>query len=212
MIFLPGVKKTVLISGPAGQQELLIAAPKENAKSIVCIISHPHPVHGGTMHNKVVYTLASVMDALAVKTVRYNFRGVQKSEGVFDQGRGELSDLLNVIDWVNEFCPHHEIWLAGFSFGAFIALKAHHLSQIKKLILVAPPVGQIYFSDMPKINCPCMLIQGGEDEIIDSKKVMAWADEQNPSLDIVYLPRAGHFFHAQLLELKEILLSHIFFK
>lgn len=195
-----------LISGPAGQQELLISSP-DAVRDITCIICHPHPVHGGTMHNKVVYMLASTLEACNVKTVRFNFRGVQKSEGVFDHGVGELDDLLNVTQWVKQHYPDDDIWLAGFSFGAFIALKANQLCYAKQLIAVAPPVGKPYFQDMPPIVCPWILVQGGQDKIIDADKVMHWAKEQMPPPEIIFMPEAGHFFHGQLVEMKNYLLN-----
>ncbi len=199
-------KQTIFIAGPAGQQELLISS-SELSRNITCVICHPHPVHGGTMHNKVVYTLATTMEALGVKTVRFNFRGVQKSEGQFDHGVGELSDVLNVVDWVRLSYPGDDIWLAGFSFGAFIAVKANLLVQAKQLVIVAPPVGQVYFDDMPEIGCPWLLVQGGQDEVIDSAKVMSWVRTQEPAPTIIYMPEAGHFFHGQLVDVKNSLLD-----
>ena len=103
-MFMANKKQALLISGQAGDLEVLISSPA-SPKAITCIMCHPHPVQGGTMHNKVVYTLASTMEVLQVKTVRFNFRGVQKSEGVFDHGVGELDDLIAVVDWVKTQCP-----------------------------------------------------------------------------------------------------------
>lgn len=192
----------VFISGPAGQQELLLSFSDES-RNVTCIICHPHPVHGGTMHNKVVYILASALEAVKVKTVRFNFRGVQKSEGEFDHGVGELDDLLNVVKWVKTAYPDDDVWLAGFSFGACIALKASGLCAAKHLVVVAPPVGQPYFKDLPAITCPWILIQGGQDEVIDSAKVMDWAKAQVPiPPEVIYIPDAGHFFHGRLIEMK----------
>lgn len=199
-------KQTLLITGPAGQQELLITHSPES-RAITCIICHPHPVYGGTMHNKVVFTLASTMEALKVKTVRFNFRGVQKSEGVFDNGIGELDDLIMVVNWVKAQCPNDEIWLAGFSFGAFIALKGHQDCGAQCLITVAPPVGQAYFENIPKVVCPWILVQGGKDEIIASDKVLSWVQNQSPAPEMLYFPEAGHFFHGQLVEMKDNLLN-----
>lgn len=199
-------QQTLLIAGPAGQQELLISSP-EIPRSITCVICHPHPVHGGTMHNKVVYTLASAMEALEIKTVRFNFRGVQKSEGVFDHGKGELEDLMAVVDWVKTQSPNDDIWLAGFSFGGYIALKGNRLCGAKRLIAVAPPAGQPYFNDLPSIACPWILVQGERDEVVDSKKVLDWGRAQMPAPELIVMPEVGHFFHGQLSILKNRLLS-----
>lgn len=201
-------KQTIFIAGPAGQQELLISFPEVTQK-ITCVICHPHPVHGGTMHNKVVYTLASAMNELDIKAVRFNFRGVQKSEGQFDHGRGELEDLINVVQWVKNHYPDDIIWLAGFSFGAFIAIKGRPLCDAQQLVIVAPPAGQPYFEALPALTCPWVLVQGGQDEVIASDQVMNWAKHQFSSPEMIFMPEAGHFFHGQLVEMKEELLSRL---
>lgn len=195
-------KQTLLIPGPVGNLELLISSP-ESPSAITCIICHPHPVQGGTMHNKVVYTLASTMEALNIKTVRFNFRGVQNSEGVFDNGMGELQDLIAVVDWVKSQCPNDDIWLAGFSFGAYIAIKGSQICNAKALVAVAPPVGHPYFNDLPQMSCPWILIQGEQDEIVDANKVLNWGRVQTPAPQFIVMPEVGHFFHGQLPRLKE---------
>ena len=177
---MPNKKEVFFISGPAGQQEILLSYSDE-PRNITCVICHPHPVHGGTMHNKVVYMLASTFEGLNIKTVRFNFRGVQKSDGEFDHGVGELDDLLNVVDWVKTSYPDDIIWLAGFSFGAYIAIKGNQICGAQQLVVVAPPVGQPYFQNLPQISCPWILVQGGQDEIIDSTQVMIWAQAQVPA-------------------------------
>lgn len=201
-------KQTLFISGCSGNLELLISSP-ESPRAITCIICHPHPVQGGTMHNKVVYTLASTMEALDVKTVRFNFRGVQKSEGVFDHGAGELDDLMAVVDWVKAQRPNDEIWLAGFSFGAYIAIKGSQVCNAKCLVAVAPPVGHPYFNDLPSITCPWVLVQGEQDEVVDADTVLNWGKAQAPAPQWVVMPEAGHFFHGQLVILKEKLVSFL---
>lgn len=157
------------------------------------------------MHNKIVYTLASTMEAVNVKTVRFNFRGVQKSEGVFDYGIGELDDLIAVVDWAKTQSPEDDIWLAGFSFGAYIALKGNQICDAKRLVAVAPPVGHPYFNDLPQIICPWILVQGEQDEVVDANKVLDWGRAQVPAPELIVMPEAGHFFHGQLLILKEAL-------
>ena len=201
-MFIANKKQTFSIPGPSGNLELLIALP-ESPRAITCIICHPHPVQGGTMHNKVVYSLASTMEALSVKTVRFNFRGVQKSEGVFDQGVGELDDLITVVDWVKTQCPNDDLWLAGFSFGAYIAIKGSQICDAKRLVAVAPPVGHPYFTDLPQITCPWVLVQGEQDEVVDAKTVLSWGKQQQPEPIVIVMPDVGHFFHGQLLVLKD---------
>lgn len=198
----------LFIPGPAGQQELFVNTA-EKSRAITAVICHPHPVHGGTLHNKVVYTLASVLETLHIKTVRFNFRGVQKSAGQFDHGVGELQDLLSVVHWVKKTYPEDDIWLAGFSFGGFVAIKGNQLCQAKQLITVAPPVGQPYFSNMPTVTCPWIVVQGGQDEIISADEVMSWTKEQQPAPEIIFMPDAGHFFHGKLIAMKNDLLLRL---
>lgn len=205
-MFIATKKQTFLIPGSAGDLELLISSPLE-PKNVTCIICHPHPVQGGTMHNKVVYTLASTMESLNIKTVRFNFRGVQKSEGAFDHGVGELDDLIAVVDWVKTHCPKDDIWLAGFSFGAYIAIKGSKICDAKQLIAVAPPVGHSYFNDLPQITCPWILAQGEQDEVVDANRVLNWGRAQVPAPQFIVMPDAGHFFHGQLVVLKERLVQ-----
>lgn len=193
---------SVLIEGPAGKLEVEAARPLADERHAIGIVCHPHPLFGGTMNNKVVTTLVKTFQHLGLNTVRFNFRGVGRSEGVFDHGVGELEDLLTVIDWMEQQHPQREIWLAGFSFGAYIAAKAATQLTIKKLVTVAPPVVNFPMQSLPTITCPWVLVQGGRDEIVSAEEVFAWAESRNPPPAIIRFPEAGHFFHGQLTELR----------
>lgn len=202
MITIKTKEITQLINGPAGQLEVAVSeatSPERSAWGIVC---HPHPLYGGTMHNKVVTTLAKTFQGMGVPTVRFNFRGVMRSEGQFDQGNGELDDLLAVIDWVQQERIKNEIWLAGFSFGAFIAAKAATQIPVNKLVTVAPPVQNFPMQHLPPINNPWVLVQGERDDVVSPQEVFAWAEARNPKPIIIRFPEAGHFFHGQLSELR----------
>ena len=201
MIFTSTTQSTQLITGPAGQLEIQVGEPIGESRSAWGIICHPHPLHGGTMHNKVVTTLAKTFQGLGVLTVRFNFRGVGQSTGEFDQGRGEVEDLLAVIDWVQQERPQQEIWLAGFSFGAYIAARVAMQLPISKLVTVAPPVEHFPLPSWPPITCPWIVVQGELDEIVPAKKVFAWAESRNPQPLILRFPQASHFFHGLLGEL-----------
>lgn len=187
------------IHGPAGQLEVLTAEPliamPRRAWGIVC---HPHPLYGGTMHNKIVTTLSKVFRDLGAVSVRFNFRGVGKSEGKYDNGEGELDDLLAVVDWVLQERPDHEIWLAGFSFGAYIALQAATRIPIAKLVTVAPPVNHFHLEQLPAITCQWLLVQGERDEVVPPQEVFAWAEKRDPKPTIIRFPNATHFFHGEL--------------
>lgn len=193
---------TQLIDGPAGKLEIAVSEPIGEARNAWGIVCHPHPLYGGTMHNKVVTTLAKTFQNMGVVTVRFNFRGVMRSEGGFDHGNGELDDLLAVIDWVQQERGKGEIWLAGFSFGAYIAAKAASQIEISKLVTVAPPVQHFPMKDLPPITCPWVLVQGERDDVVPPQEVLAWAEARNPQPVIIRFPEAGHFFHGQLGELR----------
>jgi uncharacterized protein len=191
-----------LIKGPAGQLELLIDPPSENKRKIMGIVCHPHPLHGGSMYNKIVTTLIKTFQGLGLATIRFNFRGVGKSEGSFSGGEGELADLLTIINWVTQHHPTCEIWLAGFSFGGVIAIKAATQVSIAKLVAIAPAVRHFPMQDLPAIQCPWIVVQGEKDEIVLPDQVFSWLKDQTPQPLIIRFPEAGHFFHGQLLELR----------
>jgi alpha/beta superfamily hydrolase len=131
----------VLIDGPAGRLEARVEDPAPGSgPRVVGVVCHPHPLFGGTLQNKVVHTLARTLQELAAPTVRFNFRGVGASEGVHDDGRGEVDDALAVIAWARARWECEPLWLAGFSFGAAVALHACATARPAALVTVAPPV------------------------------------------------------------------------
>ncbi len=196
---------TFFLNGPAGNLEVLTAPASEETqkKSAIAIICHPHPLHGGTMNNKVVTTLSKTFRDLGLRTVRFNFRGVGTSEGSFGDGVGELEDLLAVVDWVKETCPEDEIWLAGFSFGGYIAARAAIQIPVAQLVTVAPQVSRFLEKSFPPITCPWILVQGDKDEVVSPVEVFAWVDTLNPKPIVIRMPGVGHFFHGKLLELQK---------
>jgi len=193
-----------MIPGPCGELEALISVPAENINKTVAIICHPHPLHGGTMQNKVVHTLDKALSSLGCMTVRFNFRGVGKSSGEYDEAVGEVDDLKAVIDWVHEQVSGYDLCLAGFSFGAYVAMKAALDVDCAKLITIAPPVNIFNFSSILSSPCPWLLVQGMKDEIVDANEVINWAS-QFPGIDIVREQESGHFFHGKLNVLQEII-------
>jgi len=194
---------TQLIEGPAGKLEIMVEESGEPEKQAAWgIVCHPHPLYGGTMHNKVVTTLGKTFQNMGVNTVLFNFRGVGQSEGKYGNGAGELEDLLAVIAWVQRE-RKHDIWLAGFSFGAYIAASgAIHVPEAKKLVTVAPAVEHFPMQDLPPITCPWVLVQGELDDVVPPQAVLAWAESRDPKPIIIRFPEAGHFFHGQLAELR----------
>lgn len=194
------------LPGPAG----IIEACWENAESgcdqwpqpLVAVIAHPHPLYGGAMDNKVVTTLARLYRRLGADAVRFNFRGVGASVGSHDQGRGEVEDMLAVIQWALARVPQAALLLAGFSFGSAIAAAASERVAARHLTLVAPPVDRYPYAPGGDFTCPTTIVLGGADEIVAVDEVSAWARKRLSPADIIVLPAASHFFHGQLVALE----------
>ncbi len=204
----------MFIQGPAGRLEVICVEPKQSVIRAVLVVCHPHPLQKGTMHNKVVTTLAKAGELQGAVTVRFNFRGVGESEGVFGHAEGECDDLRAIIAWVQRSYPGLAIWLAGFSFGSYISARvANDDSIAEKLISIAPPVestGVYYdFSTLNRVHCPWLVVQGDLDEIVSFPKVQAWALRPPSPLEFVVMPAVGHFFHRRLIELREIVMRFL---
>jgi alpha/beta superfamily hydrolase len=198
------VGEPVWIAGPAGALEGITACPSDGRPMHgIGVICHPHPLYGGTLHNKVVDALSRTLNDLGVGTLRFNFRGVESSEGEYAQGIGEADDLRAVLRWAQGQRPGHPLWLAGFSFGAYVALQVAHEFPLTQLITVAPPVNFFDFSTISAPQCPWLLVQGEADEVVPSEQVFAWAQCQAPGPEIIRMPDVGHFFHGNLNRLRE---------
>ena len=158
-----------MLQGPVGKLESILDVPGEAKIVGAAVVCHPHPQHGGTMHNKVAHTLARAFARSGFETLRFNFRGTEASEGQYDDGIGELDDALAVLDWMRERRPAGPLWLAGFSFGAAIAIRAAVKAEVNGLVSVAPAVSRFAdnMADQPK--CPWLVVQGDEDELVDIK-------------------------------------------
>ena len=164
----------LLLAGPAGAIEIACEVPeREGERAGVAIVSHPNPLQGGTMHNKVVTMLSRSLGELGLTTLRYNFRGVGQSEGEHDEGRGETDDLVAIAEWVRREKPGDVLWLAGFSFGSYVTLRAAAKLDPAQLILVAPPIGRWDFADIVLPSCPILIVQGEEDDVVDAQAVFA---------------------------------------
>ncbi len=207
---LPTEATECFITGPAGKLEVLVDYPEDmTVRPAVVVLCHPHPQHGGTMRNKVVTIMERALRELGLPTVRFNFRGVGESEGEFDDGDGETADLMAVIDWVRSVRPDDDLWLGGFSFGAFVTLKAAQDVPVRQLISIAPPVERYGFSDFVPPNCPWLVVQGDEDDVVSPEAVVTWSEglDQKPSL--VIMEGTGHFFHRRLMDLRGLIKNHV---
>jgi len=199
----PTDSSTLLLDGPTGVLELAVDRSECPPLAAVAIVCHPLPTEGGSMHNKVVTMTARALRELGIDTVRFNFRGTGGSAGTFDQGNGESEDLRAVAAWVRAQRPGVELWLAGFSFGAYVTLRVAESLQPAFLLSIAPPVGRNWdFSALALPTCPWLVIQGEADEIVDPLVVFAWIDALPAPPQLVRMPDTSHFFHRKLIDLR----------
>ncbi|MDY6829169.1 MAG: alpha/beta family hydrolase [Pseudomonadota bacterium] len=197
------------IAGPAGQIEARFSDTGAERTAILC---HPHPQFGGTMDNKVVHTLTRALGQAGLNTVRFNFRGVGASEGDYGEGIAEQDDLRAVAAWCA--CNGAKaLWLGGFSFGAFVAASVASKwtcdAPLGQLILVAPPVGRFDFSGLDAFPAPLTVLQGQQDDVVSATEVAAWVEQVHSPAHLISFPTAGHFFHGQLVQLKNQLLAQL---
>lgn len=195
-------------SGPSGQLEVAIDRPAGASRG-VAVIAHPHPLHGGTLTNKVVQTLARAFVLAGWTAVRFNFRGVGASEGVYDEGRGELQDMLSVVQ---AQAPDGPLCLAGFSFGGFVASRTmaslHSQRDIQRVVLVGPATSRFDVAVVPdELRLRTLVIHGEHDDTVPLQSVMDWSRPQ--CLPVLVVPGGGHFFHGQLPLLRELVQRHL---
>lgn len=198
------------LAGPAGALETKLEYEEaEAAPAAFGVVCHPHPLFGGTMDNKVTHVLARAMIERGAPVFRFNFRGVGASGGAFDNGRGEVDDLVAVVAEGRRRYPSAALWLGGFSFGAFVALKAAERLAPAKLVAVAPPVARFELGDVAHPDCDWMLVQGDADDVVPAEAVLAWAEKQPHKPRLHVLAGAGHYFHGRLHDLKPLVLDFL---
>ena len=199
-------------AGPAGVIEALRDEPAPSLGGMpqgVALIAHPHPLFGGSMDNKVVQTLARAFVQCGWSALRFNFRGVGRSTGVYDEGRGELDDLLALID---ACAPQRPLALAGFSFGAFVASRAvqrlYSTRKIDQIVLVGVAASRFDVAALPAdLHDRSLVVHGERDDTVPLPDVLDWARPQNLPLTVV--PGASHFFHGQLNLLRSLVARHL---
>ncbi|HET9329096.1 MAG TPA: alpha/beta fold hydrolase [Steroidobacteraceae bacterium] len=207
----PPTAERLMLAGPAGALETLIETPAgvgaAAAPRAVAVVCHPHPLFGGTLDNKVVWTVARAFGQLGAPALRFNFRGVGHSAGTYDDGRGETEDLAAVIGYARGRWPQAALWLGGFSFGGVVALRAAAAAHAQRLVLIAPGITKIDVTQAPPPPCPWLLVQGDADEVVPAQTVLAWARGVTPAPTIRVLPGASHFFHGRIHELRDAVLE-----
>ncbi|MDB5814002.1 MAG: putative hydrolase of the alpha/beta superfamily [Rhodocyclales bacterium] len=202
----------VLIDGPIGAIEVIVdaaAAPRG-----IALVTHPHPLFGGANTNKVTYTLARTLRDMGYHALRPNFRGVGKTAGTHDNGRGETEDMLAVLSWAAQRWPDlatAPVLLAGFSFGAYVQTRvAQHLADAGhaalRLILVGTAAGHVEGArqyDTGAVGADTLVIHGSKDETVPLQNVLAWAEPLE--LPVVVVAGADHFFHGRLQNIRDII-------
>jgi uncharacterized protein len=196
----PRTTERVLIDGPAGPLEVVLNTPEQPAIGIA-LVAHPHPLQGGSLDNKVVTTLAKTFFNLGYIAVRFNFRGVNQSAGMFDEGVGETDDAAAALAYARErFGQSLPYALAGFSFGSFVMTRLAKRVAAERLVLVGPAVKRFAVETVPEDT---IVIHGEQDEVVALADVFDWARPQH--LAIVVFPGCTHFFHGRLQQLARTL-------
>lgn len=195
---------TSLIDGPAGALEVALQLPGGAPPKALALVCHPHPVHGGTMDNKVAQMLARAFLELEFAALRFNFRGVGRSEGSFDEGIGETEDAAAALAFgraqTGESLP---LVAAGFSFGCFVQARLQARAAPSQMVLVGPAVGRFPVATVPPGT---LVIHGEQDDVVPLADVLDWARPQG--LPVTVFPGAGHFFHGRMTELKAVVKRH----
>ena len=205
--------QSLTLTGPAGPIEAVLDLPEADlfeAPHGTAVIAHPHPQFGGTMTNKVVQTLARACVLCGWRALRFNFRGVGESQGTYDEGRGEVDDMLAVVA---QTAPADQpLLLAGFSFGGFIAARAidtlHPQRAIAGAVLVGTAASRFDVPPVPaELHPQTLVVHGEQDDTVPLASVMDWARPQ--SLPVTVVPGGEHFFHGQLPLLKALVVRHV---
>jgi uncharacterized protein len=196
--------QSLFLSGPAGRLEATVwtvAAPDPPMAALAC---HPHPLFGGTMHNKVVFQVARTLHRLGLPVLRFNFRGAGLSEGAHDEGRGEKDDVRAALDWLAEQFPAKPIMLAGFSFGAVVGLQVGCADgRVKELVALGLPVDRNDFSYLGECRKPKLFLQGSKDQFGNVDRLRELVNKLPEPKRLVVVPGVDHFFTGKLGEMSE---------
>lgn len=204
----------VVFNGPEGRLEGHYTHSK-TPNAPLALVLHPHPEHGGTMNNKVTYALFQTFVSRGFSTLRFNFRGVGKSQGEFDKGEGELGDAASALDWMQELNPNAPyVWIGGFSFGAWIGMQLlMRRPEVHGFVSVAPPAHTNDFSFLAPCPTSGLVVCGAEDEFVPASSVQKLVDrlhtQKGIAIDYRQVPGANHFFRNRLGTLSEVVHDHM---
>jgi len=204
------------LTGPAGRLEALLEEPAQEerarAPKAAVVFAHPHPQHGGTMHTKVVYQGAKGLARIGCAVLRFNFRGVGRSQGTFDSGQGEIDDFRAALDYMTARYPNTKRWAAGFSFGSWVALEVGAVDdRVSVLIGIAPPVatsasgqGYTFFNTLESTK-PKFFVQGESDEVCPIEGMWQFYGQLKEPKELVVIDSADHLFEGKTQEVGEAL-------
>ena len=193
------------IPGPSGPLEALLDLPAGSPR-VGVVFAHPLPIKGGTMHTKVVFQSAKALSRIGCAVLRFNFRGVGRSAGTWDNGRGEMDDYRAAVDFLSGRYPDLEMWAAGFSFGSYIAMTSGaDDDRICTLIGIAPPVNRYEFASVKLSTKPKFVVHGESDELSPLKAVREFYAQLQDPKEFVEIDRANHLFDGQASEVGDAL-------
>lgn len=193
-----------LAAGAVGQIEMMTRGVDDQIEKNdwLVVICHPHPEYGGTMDNKVVTTVARAAREAGIASLRFNYRGVGKSEGEYGEFDGECDDFDAVMGWIHQSTDKKRFLLVGFSFGsAIVANRVDHVSGAEHLVLLAPPIERYAYPS--RFPVPAKIVQGTADEVVDSKGVTRWAEQIETPFEYLLMGQCSHFFHGRLIDLRQ---------
>ena len=195
--------RNLFLPGPAGKLEAVLWTPNsDGAPSNAALICHPHPLFGGTLHNKVVYQAAKAMDGLGIPVLRFNFRGAGLSEGKHDRGNGELDDVRSALEFLAGAFAGTPLLLAGFSFGCWVGLRVGcEDRRVEKLIAIGAPVNTSDFSYLYECRKPKLFVHGSNDEHGDVNQVRRMVEKLPGNNELVIVDGVDHFFAGKIEEL-----------
>jgi uncharacterized protein len=199
----------VYIPGQVGKIECLVSSLNTGIGAVekFAVICHPHPLYQGSMQNKVVTTVAKALAELGIESIRFNYRGVGNSDGIYDSAIGEVADCLSVVNYGYSRWPRAELWLAGFSFGAYIAAKASEVAHPVQLIGIAPAVQNNNYLAL-NVTSPWLIIQPDNDEVVPPQLVYNWYEQNKQGKALIKIPDSSHFFHGKLIELQQEIVNY----